>query len=89
MTDPSGLAGYTITKHVKVYENVNQMRLYKQNENVYEMLDNDSNLNDCGMENNAKLYLVYYDWDGTYESREADFTCMHEQWILKLHKMSL
>ncbi len=80
ISDPSGQSsppGYTITKYVKVYENVNQMRLYKQNGNVYEMLDNDSNLKECGMQNNGKLYLVYYDWDGSYESRDADFTKYH------------
>ncbi len=59
---------YTIAKHVKVYENINQMRLYKQTGNMYEMLDDDWAIKDCGLENNTKLYLIYYDWDGSFES---------------------
>lgn len=51
---------------VKVYENIEQMRLYKKMpfSSIFDLLDDKETL--CGLTNGATLYLVHYDWGLTH-----------------------
>ena len=64
---------YCILKHVKVYENVNQMRMYIQNGNVYDLLCDDCTIKESGVTKNKKLHLVYYDWESSCETVQAAY----------------
>ncbi len=47
----------------KMYQSLDQMKIYIQNGAAYNLLQDDCSIKTSGVENNCTLYMIYYDWD--------------------------
>ncbi len=51
------------TKKIKVYDKLDQMRIYIEKNEEYHLLNDNCSIQNSGVENDGILYMIYYDWD--------------------------
>ncbi len=66
-------------KNIKVYDKLDQTRIFIAKNKGYHLLKDNCSIKDCGVENEGILYMIYYDWD---PAQNTSITFYIGQWNL-------